>query len=53
MLVGLGALGNKLGSAYLNEVLRMSRLLCHGNFSDCRENIPRSEWFLWLAPVFR
>ena len=53
MLVGLGALGDRLGSAYLNEILRPSRLLCHGNFSGCRGNIPCSERLLWLPPIFR
>ena len=53
MLVGLVALGDRLGSAYLNEILRTSRLSCHGNFSGCRENIPHSEWLHWRAPIFR
>ena len=42
MLVRLGAPGDRLGGVYLNEILRTSRLLCHGNFSGCRGNIPFS-----------
>ena len=53
MLVGLGALGDRLGGVYLNEILRTSRLLCFGNFSGCHGNIPCSEQLLWLRPIFR
>ena len=53
MLVGLCALGDRLGGVYLNEILRTSMLLCHGNFSGCRGNIPCLEGLLWLPPIFR
>ena len=53
VLLGLCAMGDRLGSAYLNVVLWMSRVLCHGNFSGCRGNIPCSERLLWLPPIFR
>ena len=53
MLIGLGALCDRLGGVYFNEILRTSRLLCHGNFSGCRGNIPCSEGLLWLPPIFR
>ena len=53
MLVGLGALCDRLGSAYLNEILRTSRLLYHGNFSGCRGNILCLEQLLCLPPIFR
>ena len=43
VLVVLCAMGDRLASAYLNEILRMSRLLCHENFSGCHENIPLSK----------
>ena len=46
-------MGDRLGSAYLNNVLWMSMLLCNGNFSGYRENILHSEWLLCLAPNFR
>ena len=52
-LVVLCAMGDKLGSTYLNELLQMSRLLFHGNFSGRRENIPRSEWLLLRSTIFR
>ena len=46
VLVVLCAMGDRLGSAYLNQRLQISRLLYHKNFIGCRENIPRSEWLL-------
>ena len=53
VLVLLCAMGDRLGSAYLNEPLKTSRLLCHGNFCGFRGYIPYSERLLWLPPIFR
>ena len=40
VLVVLCAMGDRLGNAYLNVVFWISRVLCHGNLSGCRGNIP-------------
>ena len=53
VLVVVCAIGDRLGSAYLNVVLWISRVLCHGNFSGCRGNIRCSEQLLWLPQIFR
>ena len=53
MLVGLGAIGDWLGSAYLNEVSWMSRLVISGILCGCLDNIPSLERLMWLAPISR
>ena len=53
IFVGLGARGDRLGSAYLNEVCWVSRLVISGSLSGCRDGIPSSERLMWPAPFFR
>ena len=54
VLVVLYAMGDRLGSAHLNVLFWISRVLCHGNLSGCHgNNIPCSERLLWLPPIFR
>ena len=45
----LCAMGDRLGSAYLNVVLWISMVLCYGIFSGCRGNIPcwNFQWLPW------